>query len=160
MKLPEDCKCLTREEMENHYFQRLETHEGKNGRLYYRINDLPGRDLYQTITQRRVGTIAVTILQRLAVPEEAKKSICHRSKDPEDEKPPKIDVYIITHERENGEAVDDASRKKLDLVREKISQIMREVFGEEGHGRVCCLGLGISPKQVGLTKPTFSRKTK
>ncbi|XP_042487132.1 uncharacterized protein LOC122067370 isoform X2 [Macadamia integrifolia] len=64
MNLSEYCKCLTREAMEDHYFERLETHEAKYRRLYYRINDLPGKqeEIYKYRTTKQSLTPQISYM--------------------------------------------------------------------------------------------------
>ncbi|XP_042518460.1 uncharacterized protein LOC122092182 [Macadamia integrifolia] len=82
------------------------------------------------------------------------------------EEPLKVDFYKITHIKKNLELVDEESGKKLKEMEDKLEampielqkkketheSMWTESFGEESHGRVHLVGVGVSPKDIESSK--------
>ncbi|XP_020978694.1 uncharacterized protein LOC107641695 isoform X2 [Arachis ipaensis] len=72
----------------------------------------------------------------------------------------RLRLWELTHTRANGQACNEETQEKLDLLKELSSQVnegtlemnehevMVEVFGPERHGRVRGYGAGVTPTQL------------
>ncbi|KAF8389601.1 hypothetical protein HHK36_024120 [Tetracentron sinense] len=72
--------------------------------------------------------------------------------------PTQADLFILTHTKKDGKAVDDSSEEITDETCDSIGDdIYIQVMGPERHGRVCGYGLGPTPTSVfGSTSSQFS----
>ncbi|CAK9165410.1 unnamed protein product [Ilex paraguariensis] len=90
-----------------------------------------------------------------------------REKRPDGKEPSRAELFILTRTRKNGEPVNEASSALIERLRERATQqqetsqnstvqkdIFSQVMGEDRHGPIRNFGLGPSPSDIGVAKPT------